>query len=679
MPQISWESTKKTCIKIDLAYFITSSKAMFKRKKDFMKKTLVFLLIVALLATVLVGCGNKDNPPYNDPDQSQSGANGDSTTDGNETVGGDETTNGDENNNDENIDNDFGDNSVTYEDPIEKDGFTFRLLDDETAYYLSKYEGTATKIEIPSTVGGLPVIAIAENVFMFNKTIQSVTIPGSVKDILRDAFNGCSALEEVIIEEGVKTIQANAFSSCDKLTSILIPSTVESIGNSAFAFDYNLSNVVLPNGLKVIDDYAFASCYSIAEISIPDSVTEIGVSAFAKCISLETFTFPNKVTVVKENTFINCDRLSQVILNDNITEIENGAFKNCKMLYSIEIPNSVTTIGKEAFSYCYGLVSVTLGSGLTSVGERAFDNCYKLVEVINKSSLSIESISNSCIAKYSAEIHSGDSKIEQVDGFLFKKINGINYLLGYTDCAKTIVLPNDYKGESYQLYKYSFYHRDDFVDIVFSDGITQIGEYSFFGCDNIRLIKLSDSITYIGTYGFYGCDELISITLGKNCTGRGQKAFSECPKLSELVNLTSEEEYPWGNVVIRTDYSRYSFKDSFVFFSDNEDIRLISYFGDEVNVVLPETFNGKSYEIANNAFVTTVESIIIPKTIKGIGANTHVLATCIIYFGGTDAEWNAVEKATETFADATIYYYSETAPSAEGNYWHYIDGVPATW
>ena len=553
------------------------------------------------------------------------------------------------------------------------------MFDDETAYYLSKYEGTATKIEIPSTVGGLPVIAIAENVFMFNKTIQSVTIPGSVKDIHRDAFNTCTALEEVIMEEGVVSIHANAFSSCDKLTSIVIPSTVESIGNSAFAFDYNLSNVVLPDGLKVIDDYAFGSCYSISEIYIPDSVTEIGVGAFGKCISLKEITIPNKVTVVKEDTFINCDRLSRVVLNNNITEIENGAFKNCKMLYSIEIPNSVTTIGKEAFSYCYSMVSVTLGSGLTSVGEEAFENCYKLVEVINKSSLSIESISNSYISRYSAEVHSGDSKIEQENGFLFKKIDGINYLLGYTDYAKTIVLPNNYKGESYQLYKYSFYHRDDFVDIVFSDGITQIGDYSFFACDNIRLIKLSDSITYIGTYGFYGCDELISITLGKSCTDRGRYAFSECPKLRELVNLTSEEETPWGNVVIRTDFSRYSFKDSFVFFSNNEDVRLVSYFGDEVNVVLPESFNGKSYEIANNAFVTAVESIIIPKTIKGIGANTPVLATCIIYFGGTEAEWNAVEKATETFANATIYYYSEIAPSAEGNYWHYIDGIPTTW
>ena len=59
-------------------------------KKDFMKKLLALLLTLALLATVLVGCGNKDHPPYNDPDQPPSGANGDSTTDGNETVGGDE-------------------------------------------------------------------------------------------------------------------------------------------------------------------------------------------------------------------------------------------------------------------------------------------------------------------------------------------------------------------------------------------------------------------------------------------------------------------------------------------------------------------------------------------------------------------------------------------------------------
>ena len=61
-----------------------------KGKKDFMKKLLALFLTVALLATALMGCGNKDNPPYDDSNQLPTDTSGDSTTDGNETVDGDE-------------------------------------------------------------------------------------------------------------------------------------------------------------------------------------------------------------------------------------------------------------------------------------------------------------------------------------------------------------------------------------------------------------------------------------------------------------------------------------------------------------------------------------------------------------------------------------------------------------
>ena len=29
--------------------------------------------------------------------------------------------------------------------------------------------------------------------------------------------------------------------------------------------------------------------------------------------------------------------------------------------------------------------------------------------------------------------------------------------------------------------------------------------------------------------------------------------------------------------------------------------------------------------------------------------------------------------------NATIYFYSETAPTEPGNYWRYVDGVPTPW
>ncbi len=52
-----------------------------------------------------------------------------------------------------------------------------------------------------------------------------------------------------------------------------------------------------------------------------------------------------------------------------------------------------------------------------------------------------------------------------------------------------------------------------------------------------------------------------------------------------------------------------------------------------------------------------------------------------IYYKGTADEWSAISIGSynDKLTSATRYYYSETQPSATGNYWHYVDGVPTAW
>ena len=38
-----------------------------------------------------------------------------------------------------------------------------------------------------------------------------------------------------------------------------------------------------------------------------------------------------------------------------------------------------------------------------------------------------------------------------------------------------------------------------------------------------------------------------------------------------------------------------------------------------------------------------------------------------------------MESTNPKFGDATNYFYSETAPTEEGNFWHYVDGKPTPW
>ncbi|MBQ8441417.1 MAG: leucine-rich repeat protein, partial [Clostridia bacterium] len=67
----------------------------------------------------------------------------------------------------------------------------------------------------------------------------------------------------------------------------------------------------------------------------------------------------------------------------------------------------------------------------------------------------------------------------------------------------------------------------------------------------------------------------------------------------------------------------------------------------------------------------------------GIGEQAFRDCTSLktVYYTGTAAEWESVEIATDNdpLTSATIYYYSETQPTTEGNYWRYVDGIPTKW
>ena len=123
-------------------------------------------------------------------------------------------------------------------------------------------------------------------------------------------------------------------------------------------------------------------------------------------------------------------------------------------------------------------------------------------------------------------------------------------------------------------------------------------------------------------------------------------------------------------------------------------------------LVLPENYNGESYEIHIGAFAgcNNIESVTIPSAVTVIGAEAFVLCQNIstviiesgvtkigdfafmgvwpdhIYYGGTEAEFDEITLGLENDSFLfTLYYYSESAPTDDGDYWHYVDGVPTVW
>ena len=78
---------------------------------------------------------------------------------------------------------------------------------------------------------------------------------------------------------GVKNVGAELFDGMKDITSVSLPGSVKTIGKNAFS-GTGLGSVSLPSGLAEIGDGAFENCRGITSLSIPSSLRQIGVGAF---------------------------------------------------------------------------------------------------------------------------------------------------------------------------------------------------------------------------------------------------------------------------------------------------------------------------------------------------------------------------------------------------------------
>ena len=183
-------------------------------------------------------------------------------------------------------------------------------------------------------------------------------------------------------------------------------------------------------------------------------------------------------------------------------------------------------------------------------------------------------------------------------------------------------------------------------------GVTKIGNGAFYGCKALAAVVIPAGVTAIGNWAFYGCKALAAVVIPAGVTEIGESAFLECWALTsvEFGGTVAQWDAVKGkdnlfNVYVHATSVKCAdgvWQKPVVLVEGGVAVKCLDKSAASVEIPAGVT------EIGGWTFkdCTALASVVIPDSVTKIGweAFKNCKALASVAFGGTVAQWKAVEK-----------------------------------